>query len=282
MTNSKRLAHLITGSGPRVVVVHGFTQSKASWEFIAPQLGRSHEVIAIDLPDHSGSTDVHASDLDDAAALVGEVGGTSTYIGYSLGGRVCLTLALRSPELVRRLVLIGATPGLLTEEEREARRAADNTLADRIDPPDGSSLGMGLAAFLAEWLDGPLFSHLNPEQANVAARLSNTTAGLARSLRTTGTGTQVPSHDQLSELSMPVLLVAGANDVRFSAIARAMAAAIGANASVAIVDGVGHAVPFEAPLAFCDVVEEFLARTDEGSAERIASTSKSDTDRQQN
>lgn len=259
MTNSRELAHVMSGAGPRVVLVHGFTQSKSSWVSIAHQLDRTYEVVAIDLPDHAGSSDVHAQSLEDAAALVAAIGGPATYIGYSLGGRVCLTLALQSPELVTNLVLVGATPGIADGNERATRRTADNALADRLDPSNSTEVGVPLEAFLSEWLAGPLFAHLSPEQANVQARLANTTAGLARSLRTTGTGTQTPSYDRLYELAMPVLLVAGGEDLRFSAIAEAMKSAIGTNAATALIPGAGHAAPFEEPDAFCAAVIAFLS-----------------------
>jgi 2-succinyl-6-hydroxy-2,4-cyclohexadiene-1-carboxylate synthase len=254
------LAVRVTGSGRRVVLVHGFTQSKSSWSAIADQLGKLYEVVAIDLPDHGESGEIHASSLEDAADLVARAGGPASYVGYSLGGRVCLTLALRHPQLIESLVLVGATPGIVADADRAARVAADNALADRLDPPDAPGSGLTLDDFLTEWLAGPLFAHLTSDQADLTSRRSNTTAGLARSLRTTGTGTQLPSHDRLHQLSMPVLLVAGANDARFSAIAREMKAAIGANASTAVIDGAGHAAPFEQPGEFAAVVASFLDR----------------------
>jgi 2-succinyl-6-hydroxy-2,4-cyclohexadiene-1-carboxylate synthase len=246
------------GTGRRVVLVHGFTQSKSSWSAIADQLGKLYEVVAIDLPDHGDSGEIHVSSLEDAADLVGRAGGSASYIGYSLGGRVCLTLALRHPQLIDSLVLVGATPGIVADADRAARVAADNALADRLDPSDAPGSGLALDDFLSEWLAGPLFAHLTSDQADLASRRGNTTAGLARSLRTTGTGTQVPSHDRLHELSMPVLLVAGANDARFSAIAREMKGAIGTSASTALIDGAGHAAPFEQPREFAAVVARFL------------------------
>jgi len=258
--DSRSLAVRVHGSGRRIVLVHGFTQSKSSWHVIVDQLGKLYEVVAIDLPDHADSGEVHASSLEEAADLVGRAGGRASYVGYSLGGRVCLTLALNRPELIESLVLVGATPGILADADRATRVAADNALANRLDPSDASSPALELEDFLTEWLAGPLFAHLTSEQANLASRRGSTTAGLARSLRTTGTGTQVPSHDRLGELLMPVLLVAGANDARFSAIAREMAGAIGPGASTAFIDGAGHAAPFEQPRAFAELVANFLER----------------------
>jgi 2-succinyl-6-hydroxy-2,4-cyclohexadiene-1-carboxylate synthase len=258
--DDRSLATDVHGSGRRVVLVHGFTQSKSSWGAIADQLGKLYEVVAIDLPDHGDSGGVHASSLEDAADLLGRAGGRASYVGYSLGGRVSLTLALRHPEVIESLVLVGATPGIVADSDRAARVAADNALADRLDPPDAAGSGLDLDHFLTEWLAGPLFAHLTSDQADLASRRVNTTAGLARSLRATGTGTQVPSYDRLGELAMPVLLVAGANDARFSAIARQMAGAIGPKARTSFIDGAGHAAPFERPSEFADVVASFLER----------------------
>jgi pimeloyl-ACP methyl ester carboxylesterase len=112
-----------------------------------------------------------------------------------------------------------------------------------------------------DWLSGPLFSGLDPSDADLGARLENTTKGLADCLRSLGTGTQDPLHDRLSHLEMPVLLVAGEKDARFEAIAREMAALIGENARASIIAGAGHAVPFEAPELFLRALETFLSST---------------------
>ncbi len=240
------------GSGPRVVLVHGFTQSARSWRAIAGELEAAHEVVTVDLPGHGGSAGCAARDLPEAARLLGEAGGRATYVGYSMGGRICLVLALAAPELVERLVLVGATPGIAEEAERDARRASDEVLADRLE-------GLGLEGFLDEWLSGPLFAHLTPEQADRQARRVNTTAGLAAALRALGTGRQAPCWERLGELAMPVLAVAGENDAKFVALAERMTRAIGPNARAAVVAGAGHAVAFERPVAFADELRRFLA-----------------------
>lgn len=254
------LAHEVTGSGRRVVFIHGFTQSKGSWRSIAGRLAERAQVVVLDLPDHGGSSAVHARDLSEAARLVGATGGRATYVGYSLGGRVALTLGLEAPELVEALVLIGAHPGIADDAERARRREADDALARRLDPP-GEAPGLELEAFLSEWLAGPLFAHLSAEQADLGSRLVNSAVGLAASLRSCGTGTQEPSGGRLGELAMPVLVLAGERDERFSALGQEMAAAIGPNASVASVPGAGHAAPFEQPEAFTEILRTFLDRT---------------------
>ncbi|MDA8291121.1 MAG: alpha/beta fold hydrolase [Actinomycetota bacterium] len=252
-----RLASSSVGSGRRLVLVHGFTQTGASWRRVAAALSGDHEVVAVDLPGHGRSGDVRVADLDEAAALVGATGGRAVYVGYSLGGRTCLTLALARPDLVEHLVLVGATAGIEDPEERAARRSSDEALARRLDPPDGPAR-TSVGEFLAEWLSGPLFAHLDSEQADLGARVANLGPGLAASLRTTGTGTQIPSWDRLGALSMPVDLVTGSLDARFGEIASRMARAIGGNARCAVLPGTGHAAPFEDPAAFASLVERLV------------------------
>lgn len=251
---ARRLAVEVSGAGERLVLVHGFTQTARSWRRVISHLPAGHEIVAVDLPGHGASAQVRVADLDEQAALVGESAGRGSYVGYSLGGRTCLTLALSRPDLVERLVLVGATAGIEDEAAREQRRLADDGLAERLE----SAGDEGLAAFLASWLAGPLFADLSPEAADVDARLANTAAGLASSLRSVGTGTQRPSFQRLGELEMPVLLVVGERDERFLAIAEQMAEAIGGRARLAVIAGVGHAACFADPVAFGAAVAQFL------------------------
>src|SRR6266511_1580140 len=123
------LHHVVDGgAGERVVLVHGFTQTLAAMEPLATRLRDRHELVRVDLPGHGGSTPPLVG-FAKAAALLGEAGGAAAYLGYSLGGRLCLRLALDRPELVRALVLIGASPGLDDPVERAGRagRLANTT-----------------------------------------------------------------------------------------------------------------------------------------------------------
>ena len=237
----------------RVVLVHGFTQTLTSWGPVAERLAGQFEVVRVDLPGHGGSGDLRVG-FEEAAGLVGEAGGMGVYVGYSLGGRLCLRLALERPDLVRRLVLIGASPGIADPGQREARRDADEALARRIERD-------GVEVFLDAWLAGPLFSSLPVEAAGREERLANAAEGLAYVLRRLGTGVQESLWDRLGELRPPALLMAGERDPKFAGIATEMAAAIGPAARVAVVAGAGHAVHLERPAETAALVEGFLAAT---------------------
>lgn len=242
------------GTGPRVVLVHGFTQTGRCWGRIATDLEEDHEVVRVDAPGHGGSADVEAG-LRDGAGLIGHAGGLATYLGYSMGARFCLHLALAQPSRVRALVLIGGTAGIEDPAERAARREQDLRTAQRIATE-------GLEAFLDGWLDQPLFATLPPEAACRGERLANTVRGLQSSLVRAGTGSQEPLWDQLPRLSMPVLVVAGQRDAKFAAIGERMAAAIGGNATLALVPDAGHTAHLEQPEAFLSILRPWLTAHD--------------------
>jgi len=248
----------VSGRGPRLVLVHGFTQTGRSWGPVAADLARDHEVVRVDGPGHGHSASL-ATDMVEGARLLGETGGPATYIGYSMGARLCLHLALAQPQRVTALVLLGGTAGIEDAVARAARRRDDEALAVELER-------VGVAEFVGRWLARPLFIGLDEGAAGRSARLENTVTGLAASLRLAGTGAQESLWSRLPELAMPVLAVAGERDEAFIARAEAMAVAIGPNAEVAGVPGAGHAAHSEAPEAFLAIVRRFLARVSAASA----------------
>jgi 2-succinyl-6-hydroxy-2,4-cyclohexadiene-1-carboxylate synthase len=165
---------------------------------------------------------------------------------------MALHAALAHPTTVGRLVLVSATAGIGDEIERAVRRRADDELAERIEH-------IGVDAFVDEWLAGPLFVTLPIGERDLDERRRNRAAGLAASLRHAGTGTQQPLWSRLGELAMPVLLVTGSLDERFSRLAGQMADAIGDNARWVMLSG-GHTVHREAD-AFGNTLAAWLAET---------------------
>jgi 2-succinyl-6-hydroxy-2,4-cyclohexadiene-1-carboxylate synthase len=244
---------VVEGAGPRIVLVHGFTQTQACWGPVATDLARDHEVVRVDAPGHGGSSDVQA-DLHEAGRLIGDAGGPATYVGYSMGGRMLLHLALDHPDVVQRLVLVSATGGIDDPAERIARRRADGGLADEVEQ-------CGVAAFVDRWLAQPLFAGLDEAARFQAERLTNTAAGLASSLRLAGTGTQEPLWDRLHAIGAPVLVVAGELDAKFTALGRRLADAIGPNAELAVIRDAGHTAHLERPDAFLTQLRAWLATT---------------------
>jgi 2-succinyl-6-hydroxy-2,4-cyclohexadiene-1-carboxylate synthase len=240
----------VEGRGPRLVLVHGFTQTGRCWGPVATDLATDHEVVRVDAPGHGASSTFFAG-LRTGARLIADQGGVATYIGYSMGARFLLHLALANPELVRGLVLLGATGGIDDPRARAARAAADEAMADRLERE-------GVDAFVDAWLQQPLFAGLSPAMQFRKERSVNTVDGLANSLRQAGTGSQDPLWDRLGRLDMPVLAMAGGLDTKFTAEAERLVATIGSNASLAIVPDAGHAAHLERPDEFLAAVRPWL------------------------
>ncbi len=253
------------GAGVPLLLLHGFTGSAQSWAPHVSFFAQRYRVITLDLPGH-GRTDAPADPLhyrmeacaEDILALLETLTPEPAHLlGYSMGGRLALYLALTAPQRFRSLILESASPGLATAAERHQRREHDNALADRIEQ-------QGIAWFVDFWEQRPLFhSHQQLPPAMRAAlrrqRLQNNPRGLANSLRGMGTGVQPSLWDRLNTLTLPVLLLAGALDPKFVAINEQMAALLPA-AHLQVIPQTGHTIHLEQPAAFRKAVAAWLSR----------------------
>jgi 2-succinyl-6-hydroxy-2,4-cyclohexadiene-1-carboxylate synthase len=246
-----------------LVLLHGFTGSTTSWRDLLSHLDLpGWRIIALDMLGH-GRSDAPADPQrysiehcqQDIIAALRELGikpGEAILLGYSMGGRIALYCAFSG--FFRAIILESASPGLANSAERAERRDSDNALADRIERD-------GLPAFVTYWEQLPLFASQSALSCEIRTnlreqRLRNRPAGLANSLRGLGTGMQPSLHDQLQDLHIPVLLIAGALDTKYCAIARHMAAAL-PDSTLHIVSDAGHTVHLEQPAMFAALVRQF-------------------------
>lgn len=251
------------GQGSPVLLLHGFTGASESMAGLANALRHRHRVLRLDLIGHGASPApaelapyaMQRCALQIAAALDARAIERAHVIGYSMGGRAALALAAWHPEHVHSALLVGASAGIADADARKARIADDEALADRIEHE-------GLERFVDAWMALPLFASQQRlgEEALAAARaqrLRNRTVGLANSLRGMGSGAQPPLHEELAKLRAPMLLVHGAEDAKFAAIARDLASRL-PDARTASLDRAGHACHLEAPDAFAALALEFI------------------------
>jgi 2-succinyl-6-hydroxy-2,4-cyclohexadiene-1-carboxylate synthase len=232
-----------------LVLLHGFTQTGRSWRRVLDALAARYRAIAPDLPGHGEFAERRPASFAACDAYIRVLAEAPiTLAGYSMGARIALHAALSLGPRVRRLVLIGASPGIADPAERAARAVDDAALADRIE-------AIGLEAFVREWAAQPLFEGMPRGIAEIvqADRMRNTAAGLAAALRGLGTGVMPSLWERLGELAMPVDLVVGERDEKFRAIADRMAAAL-PDARLHVVPSAGHAAHLEAPDAVAEIV----------------------------
>jgi 2-succinyl-6-hydroxy-2,4-cyclohexadiene-1-carboxylate synthase len=254
-----------SGEGFPLLLLHGFTGSGGNWRPFQRHFGSISEMIMVDLIGH-GQTDSpplsgRYSMLEAAAdvnRLLEELNISQTdLLGYSMGGRLAVTFAVLYPDKVRKLVLESTTPGLRTEEEKEARQKNDKKLASKI-------LDEGLAAFIDYWENLPLFqSQVNlpaEARANIRRqRLQNEPIGLANSLIGMGTGSQPSWWDHLHKLKCETLILAGELDPKFCLIGKEMAEHV-PNAEYICFEKAGHTIHVEEPEKFGTIVSRFLSK----------------------
>jgi len=238
------------------VLLHGFTHTGHSWDPVTAALGERYRAIAPDIRGHGSAGARRPITLE---AVLGDLADAAprrfTLCGYSMGGRLALHAALRMPERVQRLVLIGASPGIADPRRRRARARADERLAGEIEAAP-------IAAVAERWAATPVLAG-QPRPVREAARrdrLRSTPAGLAQALRGLGTGALPSLWGRLGELAMPVLVVVGERDVKFADIGRRMAAQA-RDARLVIVPGAGHAVHLEAPGQVAELLAGVLSTT---------------------
>ena len=250
-------------ASPPLLLLHGFTGRGTSWGSHAEALARAFRVITVDLPGHGRTATPPQAErasiehtADDLATILVRLGAwPANVIGYSLGARVALRLAVAQPTFVRRLVLESPSAGIANCAERDARRAADEALADDIERD-------GVDAFVARWERHPIFATQAALPEAVTARqreirLTNNPRALAQSLRGAGQGVMEPLHERLAGIVAPTLVVTGAQDAIGRPRAEAVAAAI-PHACLAVIDGAGHTPHLERPTAFRRLAVEFL------------------------
>lgn len=238
------------GSGRRVALLHGFTQTRRCWNGLDGLLAQSHQVVRVDLPGH-GEADPLARPLPDAAARLAEEVGPAIWVGYSMGGRHALQVAVDHPEVVEGLVTVGATAGIEDEAGRAERRRLDAERAAEL-------IIDGVDEFLDRWLQLPLFAGLTPEAAQRDERRVNSVEGLASSLVLAGTGAQLPLWDRLADVTVPAAFAVGEHDHRFAELTARLDAAWGGPSRIQVVPGAGHAAHLHDPAAAAVIIEDLI------------------------
>ncbi|GAQ91163.1 isochorismate synthase [Klebsormidium nitens] len=179
-------------------------------------------------------------------------------VGYSLGARVALYLAVKHPDLMADVVVISGSPGLVTSAEQEARAQHDDRLAQEL-------LRDGASAFIQRWYEAPMWDSLRsrPDFESLQAEriASASEAELCAALRGLSTGRQPSLWPDLAGIGGRVFWVTGAQDAKFVGICRGVMEAVketGRKWTFLELEGCGHAVHVEAKDSLGVVLHEWL------------------------
>ncbi len=263
--NSNRYYYEISGQGDPLLLLHGFTGSSQSWQEHTAVFTQQLQTITIDILGHGRS----ACPNDEKAYTIANVAADiitlldvlniekTNLLGYSMGGRLALYLAVFYPERFHTLILESASPGLATAVSRQERIAKDRTLADWIESE-------GMEAFVERWQKLPLWTSQKQLPARKQhtlrqQRLQNNPVGLANSLRGMGTGQQASLWSHLSNVQLPALLLVGELDPKFTQINQQMGGQL-PQATLNIMQGAGHTIHLERPSTFQQTLLTFLQK----------------------
>ncbi|NTW54549.1 MAG: 2-succinyl-6-hydroxy-2,4-cyclohexadiene-1-carboxylate synthase [Chlorobaculum sp.] len=247
---------------PKIVFMHGFLGSGSDWLSFARKLADRYCSILVDLPGH-GEAEIPAvaeadgffmRTVEKLAAEIRRINAEPcVLVGYSMGGRLGLALALHYPELFSKAVIVSSSPGLRTEEERSARRKSDEGVARKIE--------RNFEGFIEFWYDQPLFATLKSHalfREVEAQRKQGSPEQLAHALRLLGTGNQPSFWDELPGNRLPILFCIGEKDTKYVEIGHRIVD-VCPNATLEFFEGCGHTLHIEEPERFIGSVERFIA-----------------------
>ena len=248
---------------PPVLFLHGFMGSGSDWDEVVARLSDRYCCVTIDLPGHGGSVRLPEPAMytftGAAAAVLGILRALHVrapmLVGFGMGGRLALALAVHTPGTFRRVLIVSSSAGLADPAERASRAERDDALAAELETGD-------LSGFVERWYAAAPYASLAARPAMLAevkaANSRQDPGELARALRGMGLGRQPSYWDRLSTVSAPLLTVAGLDDERHVDLGGEIAGRCVAGCA-AIVPAAGHHVHRENPDALARLAAEFLA-----------------------
>ncbi|OAY31236.2 hypothetical protein MANES_14G092500v8 [Manihot esculenta] len=267
-----------------VIFLHGFLGTGEDWISIMKAISGSARCISIDLPGHGGSKiqNCGCEEAKEEATLSVEMVAHILYklipditpkkvaiVGYSMGARIALRMALRHSDKVSGAVIISGSPGLKDGQERKIRQARDFSRSRTL-------MDYGLQLFLDSWYAGELWnslrSHSRFKEIVASRMLHDDVYSLAKVLSDLSVGRQMPLWEELKQCNIPLLLMVGEKDKKFQAIAEKMYSEIcqfekgkeddmGINVpEIVKIPNCGHAVHLENPLPVIGELRRFLTK----------------------
>lgn len=212
-----------------LVMLHGFLGSHQTFLNHKTHIENEDDrikVLSIDLPGHGGKCEDDVTwDFEFVSRYVLEMikshqqNRRVVLMGYSMGGRVALYMATHYPNAIDGLIIENASPGIEDREERQKRHL--------LDVARGEAIVKDYKGFVKRWAQLPLFQTAKPLPESVAnlqqsIRLSHDPKQLKKALVDYGTGNQPNLWPLLAQINVPVLLLSGTLDLKFTNITKRM------------------------------------------------------------
>ena len=268
-----KLCYRTCGSGPVLMLVHGITNSSASWEPVLPLLERHFTVLAPDLLGHGDSAKPRGDySLGAAASLMRDLMlalgfERATVAGHSLGGGIAMQMAYQFPERIERLVLVGS--GGLGHQVTPMLRAVALPGSELVLPLLASLPLLNAGAAVGRWLAGKGL-RVGSDLAEMAVGLSalhdmearRAFVHTARSVIDIR-GQKVSAIDKLYLAeAVPTLLMWGEQDPIIPARHGVRAHELMPGSQLELFPHAGHFPHHDDPAAFASVVVNFVQGTE--------------------
>ena len=245
-----------------LIFLHGFLGNASDWEIILEDKRLSnYNKLAIDLPGHGNFIPVNTVNNYSEDIIIcyikdiinSQLNKKIILIGYSLGARAALSFVCKYPELVSALVLESGTPGIEDPTERANRFNIDTILAEKIKEDYNK--------FIDSWYNSSIFSSLsfNPKLKELLTlkRYSNNPNEIIKTLIGFSQGIMTSKWKYLTELNLPVLLITGELDKKYTEINKKMQDMI-PNSIHKVIKNAGHIPHFENKNDFIKELDFFL------------------------
>ncbi|KAF6171682.1 hypothetical protein GIB67_007203 [Kingdonia uniflora] len=266
-----------------VFFLHGFLGTAKDWIPVMKAISTSVRCISVDLPGHGGShIQTHTckeAELEPRMSVeaivnilckvISKTAATKVIVvGYSLGARIALHMALRCSDQIEGAVIISGSPGLKDVGVRKNRAAQDDAKAHSLTTN-------GLQLFIDNWYSGDLWTSLRAHphfERIVSSRAQhNDVSALAKAFSDLSVGRQQSLWEDLKQCNKPLLFIYGEKDKKFKDIAEQMLHEVGHGSckeahEIAEVPECGHAVHLENPLSLISAVSKFLRKLNKGKS----------------
>ncbi len=246
-----------TGTGPDLVLLHGWGMNGDVWETILPELSTHFRVTLVDLPGHGRSLESLADySLPNLANTIAEsLAPEFIVMGWSLGGMIATQMVLNFPERISKLVLVASAPRFVRDDSWP--EGTDAEVLDGFAEQLKQNYQQTINRFIAIQAMGS--DYAREEQRSLRERVFR--HGNPQPAALEG-GLEILRHadlrPRLSQLHCPTLLITGENDALFRRQAAEQTRALITNARLSVIKGAGHAPFLSHPHHFLDSLIPFL------------------------
>ena len=235
----------------KLFCIHGNFQTPSVWKPLAENLKARNvnlDVIPVNLENYSFDgfdrwVDDFCNSVETQACRE-----KSFLLGYSLGGRLALHACLSRPDLWKSAIVVGADPGLESEEEKKLQLDRDRNWAERLKREP-------LEKLVDEWDAQSVFCGIGNQAPRNLGEMDPDR--LSHQFEVFSKGLQQNLAPKLAELKRPpVLFVSGEKDQKYQGIGEKLAKSSSVVRAQVVPDA-GHRVPWENPESFVQVLIDF-------------------------